>query len=110
MNIKKVDEQISFEKNEIQVNNLVRGLNSWPGAYCIFRNKRLKVWESYRTSNSFVSKMNGEITAIYSDGFGVKVQNGEVVFTKVQPEGKNVMNAIDFVNGLNEDFVGRMLA
>ena len=53
--------------------------------------------------------MPGEITAIYSDGFGVKCSNGEVVFTEVQPEGKKKMRAIDFTNGYHGELVGKIL-
>ena len=42
----------------------------------------------------------GKVTEIYEDGFGVKVSNGEVVFTEVQPEGKKKMSARDFINGM----------
>ena len=43
------------------------------------------------------------MTAIYPDGFGVKVSNGEIIFTTVQPEGKKKMAAKDFINGINKD-------
>ena len=53
---------------------------------------------------------NGQITAIYKDGIGVKVSNGEIVLKTVQPEGRNKMSAIDFINGLRDkDIVGKVL-
>lgn len=108
--IKREDERISFEKTKKQIYNQVRGLNSWPGSYCLFEGKILKVWSSYITEN-YPTGFNGQITNIYKDGFGVKVSNGEVVFTIVQPEGKRKMSAIDFVNGLanKEEIVGKIL-
>lgn len=109
--IRRVDERISFSKTKRQVYNLIRGLNSWPGAYCMFEGKILKVWKSYVTENFFPELFDGQITAIYSDGFGVKVSNGEVVFTEVQLEGKTRMHAIDFVHGVEskEKLVGKIL-
>ncbi|MCI9435063.1 MAG: methionyl-tRNA formyltransferase [Bacilli bacterium] len=98
--IKREDEKIDFGKTKKEVYNQIRGLNSWPGSYCMCDGKILKVWESYITENYFPNKFNGEITNIYRDGFGVKVENGEVVFTIVQPEGKPKMHATDFINGL----------
>ena len=51
-----------------------------------------------------------QITNIYDNGFGVKVSNGEIVFTEVQLEGKNKMSAKEFLNGVNkEEFIGRVL-
>lgn len=101
-NITRADEKLDFNKNTRQVYNKIRGLNSWPGAYTTFMSKIIKVWECYITENSYPDKINGQITNIYSDGIGVKVSNGEVVFTVIQPEGKNKMKASDYVNGLKD--------
>ena len=85
-NISKEDEKINFSKTKRNIYNQIRGLNSFPGAYCFFEGKRLKVWKSYVTENFFPDLLDGQITKIYDDGFGVKVSNGEVVFTEVQIE------------------------
>ena len=74
-----------------------------------FLGKRLKVWECYRTNEVYDTKLPGEITRIYDDGFGVKVSNGEVVFKVVQPEGKKAMLASDFINGYHDNLVGKIL-
>lgn len=109
--IRRVDERISFSKTKRQVHNLIRGLYSWPGAYCLFEGKILKVWKSYVTENYFPELFDGQITAIYEDGFGVKVSNGEVVFTEVQLEGKTKMSAVDFIHGIQnkESLIGKIL-
>ena len=108
--IKKEDEKIDFSKKRRQIINLIRGLNETPGAYCYFEGKILKVFEAYVTDN-YVEGFNGEITKIYKDGIGVKVSNGEIVLTVVQPEGKNKMKAKDFINGLKDknELVGKIL-
>lgn len=105
--IKREDEKINFSKTKKEIYNQIRGLNSYPGAYCKFDGKILKVWESYKTDNSFSNLVDGQITNIYKDGIGVKVSNGEIVLTVVQPEGKNKMKAIDFANG--RSLVGKVL-
>ena len=107
--LKKEDEKLNFNKTARQIHNQIRGLNSWPGAYCIFEGKILKVWDSFITENYPVG-FNGEITAIYKEGIGVKVSNGEIVLKIVQPEGKNKMDAISFINGLRDkNIVGKVL-
>ena len=103
------DEKISFDKTKREIYNQIRGLNSWPGSYCTLDEKILKVWEARISENFFPGKFNGEITAIYDDGIGVKVENGEIVLTKIQMEGKRAINARDFVNGYHEDLVGKIL-
>lgn len=108
--IKREDEKINFKDTKKQVYNKIRGLNSFPGAYCIFEGKILKVWESYITEEYPIG-FDGQITQIYKDGFGVKVSNGEVVFTKVQLEGKQKIDAISFINGLQNknELIGKVL-
>lgn len=110
-NISREDERIDFSKSKKQVYNKIRGLNSWPGAYCTIDSKNLKVWDSYTTDNYFNNVFDGEVTAIYEDGFGVKVANGEVVITSVQPEGKPKMSALDFARGYENKggLVGKIL-
>lgn len=106
-NIKREDEKIKFSKTAKQVYDQIRGMNSWPGAYCMFEDKILKVWSSY-VSDNYPSGEFGCITGVYDDGFGVKVSNGEIVFTEIQLEGKRKMSAKDFING-NKDLVGKFL-
>lgn len=98
--IKKEDEKIDFSKTTQVIYNQIRGLNSWPGAYCMYYGKRFKIWESKITDEVYSNKINGEITRLYPDGIGVKVGNGEIVFTLIQPEGKNKMKASDYINGV----------
>lgn len=98
--IKKEDEKIDFSKTTQVIYNQIRGLNSWPGAYCMYYGKRFKIWESRITDEVYSNKINGEITRLYPDGIGVKVGNGEIVFTLIQPEGKNKMKASDYINGV----------
>ena len=112
LNIRREDEKINFGKTKREIFNQVRGLNSWPGAYCMFDGKILKVWSCYTTDNNYSMLMNGQITNIYPDGIGVKVENGEIVITELQPEGKKKMKASDFINGIadKEAFKKKMLS
>ncbi len=110
--IKREDEKLDFSKTQKEVYNKIRGLNSWPGAYCQFEGKIIKVWECYKTDNYFGEKIDGEITNIYKDGIGVKVSNGEIVLTVIQPEGKKRMLATDFANGManRESIIGKIFS
>ena len=110
LNIKREDEKIDFSKTKYQVYNQIRGLYSWPGAYCYFEGRILKVWKARLTDNYFPELIDGTITAIYEDGFGVKVNNGELVFTLVQLEGKIKTDGPSFVNGVHGGLVGRILS
>ena len=107
-NISREDEKLDFNKSSREIYNHVRGLNSWPGAYAKLEGKIIKIWESRMTDNVFQG-FNGTVTAIYKDGFGIKTQNGEIVATLVQLEGKKKMSGADFANGY-KDLVGKILS
>jgi len=103
-NIRKEDEKIDFSKTKRQIFNQVRGLNSWPGAYSILDGKRFKIWECITTDNNYSNLLDGQITNLYDEGIGVKVSNGEIILTKIQPEGKQAMSASQYINGIqNKD-------
>jgi len=107
--IKPTDEKIDFSKTSREVYNQIRGLNSFPGAYFMLDGKRFKVWESIVVDEYYPNKLDGEIVKIYKEGIGVKTHNGVIVLTVIQPEGKSRMNAKDYLNGLKESLVGKII-
>ncbi len=110
-NIKREDEKINFDKHKKEIYNKVRGLNPWPGAYCIYEGKICKVYSSKIGENYFNEGINGQIVKIYTDGIGIKVANGEIIFTEIQLEGKRKMSVKDFLNGVQdkEKLIGKVL-
>ena len=101
-NIKPEDEKIDFSKTKRQIYNQVRGLNSWPGAYFNLMGKRIKVYECIMSDNNLSNLIDGQISGLYPEGIGIKVSNGEVILTKIKPEGKGVMKASDYINGIQD--------
>ena len=110
-NIERADEHIDFSKTTRQIYNQIRGLNSWPGAYVMYDDKVLKIWKSIEGYSYNNYAINGEITNIYDNGFGVKTSNGEIIITEVQPEGKKKMDAVSFINGERNkgNIIGKIL-
>lgn len=98
-NITRKDEKIDFSSTKRNISLQVRGLNSFPGAYCFLDGKIMKVWKVYETENYFPELLNGQVTNLYEEGIGVKVSNGEIILAEIQPEGKGKMKAIDFIHG-----------
>lgn len=109
--IKREDEKIDFSKTKREIYNQVRGLNSFPGAYCVLEGKILKVWETVISDGYYPDLLDGQITNLYKEGLGVKVSNGEIIFTMVQMEGKHKMKGADFINGIQdkETLVGKVI-
>lgn len=108
-NIKPEDEIVNFNKPVVDVYNQVRGLNSWPVAYTLLDNKRMKVWET-KIGDKSSNKEPGIITSTSSDGIHVQTLDYEIILTVIQPEGKKRMNAKDYLNGINkEELIGKKL-
>lgn len=101
-NIKREDERIDFSKSKREVFNKVRGLAPWPVAYCIFYAKICKVWSATIGENYYNEGILGEIVKIYDNGIGVKVANGEIIFTEIQLEGKRRMTVKEYLNGIQD--------
>lgn len=109
-NITREDEHVDFNETTREVVNRIRGLNPWPGAYAILSGKIVKLWNS-RYGNSYSTEaIAGQVIALHDDGIGIKTENGEVIITELQLEGKRRMSASEFLNGvINKDkLVGRI--
>ena len=111
-NIKREDEKIDYMKSSREIVNQIRGLNPWPGAYSILNGKIVKIWNA-KVGNVYPNEsyINGEIISLYDDGIGVKTENGELIITELQLEGRRKMSALEFINGVvnKELLVGRIL-
>ena len=59
----------------------------------------------------FSNRIDGEIVALYKNGIGVKVSNGEIIIKTLQLEGKRKMSAEEFLNGFQnkEILIGEIL-
>ncbi|MCD7738720.1 MAG: methionyl-tRNA formyltransferase [Lachnospiraceae bacterium] len=117
---------LDFSKSALELERLVRGLNSWPGAYTFLGEKQLKIWrvqaltdasdislqqaqqrwESTETSPELSDISGGDseaapgvIIARDSESFTVACGSGALRFWEVQPAGKKRMNVRDFLLG-----------
>lgn len=97
--ISKEECAVSFDDNAWIVHNKIRGLYPFPGAFCYHDGKMLKLCESRLYKDEAKDGKNGEVIALSKDGILVKCRDGAVLLTKVKPEGKGVMNAVDLING-----------
>lgn len=96
-NISKDDEKINFNNTCIMVYNQIRGLSEVPGGYCIYNDKKVKIYSSAYE----IKDVNGEIGEVVDTNkrLGIKVKNGVIYPLTIQLEGKNKMSIKDFYNG-----------
>lgn len=100
-NITREEEKIDFNKTAKEVYNQIRGLYPWPIGYTSLDGKKVKIHES-KIGDSSKNADIGEIINIYKDSIGVKVLDGEILITKLQFEGKKVIDTKSYLNGLQD--------
>lgn len=93
--LKKEDGRINWLASARDIFNLIRGTYPWPCAYCFFKNERIKIIKA--------QVMEGNASA----GLILKAKNELIVGTGkgllqillIQPEGKKIMTAREFLCG-----------
>jgi len=104
-NLKKEDEYINFNLNTLTVYNHIRGLLDNPGAYSILENKKYKFHKvNYRITNKDCSC---QAIGLVDNKFAIGTSDGEILVELIQPEGKNIMPAKDFFNGVGKSLIGK---
>lgn len=90
--------RIDWTKSARDIHNLVRGLNSWPGAYSIIDGQKMKIW---RTSvvDSLSDSTPGKVTALTKDGLLVAAGENSVEILELQAPNKKKMSAKAYING-----------
>ena len=96
--IKKSQGKLDFSRSAVEIERLVRGLNSWPSAYTYLDGKTLKIWEAVASEKN-ANGESGTIAAIEKDVFWVNTGAGQLMIKKVQLEGKKSMMVHDFLLG-----------
>ena len=90
--------RIDWKKSSRDIHNLVRGLNSWPGAYCMLNNKVFKIWKT-KHSDNVESGEPGEFLSESKDGIIVNTGKGTLEIIEIQAPGKKRMKIIDYLRG-----------
>jgi methionyl-tRNA formyltransferase len=101
-------ERIDWHKPAEMVHNLIRGLNPWPGSFCLHRGKILKIWRSCLSEDGLPGGQPGEVTAIFGDRVFVATGTGCVELVEVQPESRRRMACGEYARG-NDLHVGEIL-
>jgi methionyl-tRNA formyltransferase len=96
--LKKEDGQIDFSRTAMDIHNRLRGFQPWPGAHTQFRSKSLK-FISARPEDTPSNLSAGELRVGDEKLFVGCGQRTVLQLLQVQPEGKKVMIARDFING-----------
>ena len=109
LNITKADERINFDRSGLEIQNLIRGLSTVPGAYCLMDGKRLKIYKSILTDIPSTYPA-GTIEDIDKTGIYVSTVDNLIKFIDIKLEGKNRCLVSNFINGIKvEEYIGKVL-
>lgn len=97
--LKKADGRLRWASQSPQdMVNLIRGTYEWPGAFCQWQGRALKIRAA--EARQWTKGEPGQVVSVEKGrGFLVKCAKDALFVARVQPEGKKEMSAADFMNG-----------
>jgi len=96
--IKKEEAKIDWNLSAEKIYNLIRALKKWPGGYTFYKGRRIKIIEAEIISQESKG-VPSQIVNWEKEGIDVATGRGILRIRKIQPEGKRVMEAFEFVCG-----------
>ena len=98
--------KIDWKRSNVDINNLIRGLNPWPMAYALYEDKVMKIYKS-RVINEESNKENGSIIEVSKDGIKVATGSGVLLIEEIQFPGKKPLKVKDYIvgNKINESVI-----
>jgi methionyl-tRNA formyltransferase len=94
--LKKEDGRIDWTLSATDIHNRVRGLSPWPGAFSVLDGKTIKIIAAEAVAGSGEPGMLYERAGAVLD---VGCGSGMLRILSLQPEGKKVMSAAEFLRG-----------
>jgi len=94
----KEDCKINWDQPTAQVYNFIRGLSPYPAAFTLLNDKVLKI---YRTEKELAhtATIPGTVETDKKSFLKIATQDGYIVISDLQLEGKKRMNVVDFLKG-----------
>ena len=90
---------IHWQDRAQKIHNLVRGLDSWPGAYTFLAGKKYKIWRTRCTTEKTEAQPGTILRADKKEGLFVAAGDGVLEIPELQAPGKKRMAAKDYLNG-----------
>ena len=90
--------KIDWHKSAVELHNLVRALDSWPGAYAQIEGKTYKNWRT-RVLDGKPEGVPGEIIRRTEEGLVVATGAGAIEILELQAPGKKRMAVVDYLRG-----------
>ena len=96
--LKKEMGNIDWNTTAVEIERLVRGLNSWPSAYTNWNGKVMKIWGA-EVEASNTEAVPGTVVRVEKDSIAVQTKDGLLIIKELQIPGKKRMNTDAFLRG-----------
>lgn len=97
--IKKDTGLIQWNKASVDIHNLVRGTNPWPGAYTFYKGERMRIWAT-EILDSFQSETKpGCIMKVDKDGLIISTIVNFIKITEIQFDSSKRMSVEEYIRG-----------
>ncbi|MCX8034426.1 MAG: methionyl-tRNA formyltransferase [Thermodesulfovibrio sp.] len=93
--LKKEDGRINWNSSAKEIFNLIRGTYPWPCAHCFFKEERIKIIKAQLAEGDSIPGLVLKAKEDLLIGTG----NGAIKILLIQPEGKKIMTAKEFICG-----------
>ena len=94
--LKKSDGEINWRKPAIEIKNLIRGMNPWPGTFTSFEGKTLKIFKAQVSDGKGEP---GEVVKSGSDTLCVATGEGCINILELQIDGGKRLDTKSFLSG-----------
>lgn len=95
----KTDGEIDWQKSVDEIHNQIRAMKSWPSTYTKCNGKIIKITEAKVLKHCDTEGNLCSIKQISKDGMEICLNDGNLLITKIKPEGKQEMSPYDWANG-----------
>lgn len=103
----KQDCLVDFSKTPEEVERLIRGLNSWPGAYTIYQGEPMKLWQAEALDET-AKEPDGTVIGVSDEGIKVAAGGRGLLLQRIQMPGKKAMYVSEYLRG-NKIAIGEKL-
>lgn len=99
-NIKREQEKIDWNKDNLDVHNQIRGLNPWPVAFTKYQGKVMKIWAAEPDDHEYKGEPGEIVDIINNESLLIVCGNKKgLKVTEIQPAGKKRMPVKDYLMG-----------
>lgn len=99
--------EIDWTKSALEIRNFIHGVSPVPGAWTLLDGKRFKIYRCVIAELQNNKSAQPSEFDMSNEGFRVKCGEGSLHLLQIQPEGKSIMSAEEFMRGRQRGRQGR---